>query len=712
MAALQKIRSKGAWLVASIAIALFLFVIGDAIRGSESFINQSKQTVGSVDGESLSIQDYQKMVEDWTNYFQIAQQQQSLDEETNNQIKDQAWNSYVQLQVIESECEKLGLAVTDNEVAKVIQSGESQFLQIGLFSNPQTGRYDYATLQMFLSQYQAMKSEGNTSEDMEKVYNCYLFIQRQIRSNILMQKYYTLLSSCFLSNKVEAKMAFDNRVNETKAIVAAIPFASIDNSEVEVSDDDIKNKYNEKKENFHQYVELRDAKIVDVQVQPSAADKAALAAEMDEAYSKLAAAGSNEAAGNVVRQNSSLLPYSNVMKTKDAFPALFSSLLDSTAVGTTTAPVYDAMSNVYYTLRILDKATKSDSILFRQIGVSAETADATAQKADSIVAALAAGSSFKELAKKYGQVGDSTWLKSADYERTQLDADNSLFINTLSGMGKGETKKVELSSGATVILQVLDVKNPIAKYNVAAVVKELKFSDETYSNEYNKFSAFISENNTLELIEANAEKNGYSVRPMENISMSGHSIAGIRNTRDAVKWLFDEAKNNEISPLYECGSNDHLLVVALTAVNEKGFTPLDKVKDMLREQVVADKKAEKILAQCTSFDKAAAVKGAVSDTINRLTFSAPAFIAAAGANELTVSAVAAKTAKGQTSEAVRGNAGVYMLKVLDKTTNAEKFDEKTEKNAIEAMAFRRISQMVNNTLYVNAKVEDLRYRFF
>ena len=52
-----------------------------------------------------------------------------------------------------------------------------------------------------------------------------------------------------------------------------------------------------------------------------------------------------------------------------------------------------------------------------------------------------------------------------------------------------------------------------------------------------------------------------------------------------MKWIFD-AKPGQVSPLYECGSNDHLLVVALTKVHPAGYRDLDGVKEELKQRAM------------------------------------------------------------------------------------------------------------------------------
>ena len=719
MAVLQKIRNRGVLLVSAIAVALFLFVIGDLIRGGEGLIQRQRQNVGEVDGESVHIQDYQELFEEFQTYQEIAQQKSSFNEDETNQIKDYAWQTYVQNQLIEKECKALGIAVTDEEVQQIIRTGASQMLQVPIFMNQQ-GQYDYGQVSSFLTSYKKMKDSGEQiPEQYEKIYKFFLFVQKQIRYQYMAQKYQILLSKCFLSNPVEAKQNFEARTNESNVLLVSVPFTSISDDKVSVSDDEIKNKYNADKAKYEQFVETRDLKVVDVKVVASDADKKALEKEMNESYKKLEAAADNDAAGNVVRQATSLVNYTNVYKTKDAFPQMIASLLDgdstSLSAGALVKPTYDAMSNTYYTLRVMGKTTQADSVLFRQIAVVGKDASDSDKKADSIMNALSAGASFKDIAKKYNQTGDSAWVATAQFQQGDLDADNTTYINDIYAMASGEVKKIKFTNGNTVIVKVEKTAHPVTKYNVAAVVKELKFSDETYSKEYDKFSAFVASNATVESMEANAAKSGYIVRPLENISSSQHTIAGIHNTREALKWAFDDAKPGDVSQLYECGDNDHLMVLALTGVVKEGYAPLDKVKDIIKQELINEKKAEKILEACKSvkdINAAKAVAGAQVDSVNHITFAASTFVRATTASEPVVSALASKTPQGQFAAAVKGNAGVYMLQVLSKNKTSETYNQKSEESQVAQNNFRYAFQNIFNNLYLKAKVKDFRYRNF
>lgn len=713
MAALQKIRSHGAWLVGSIAVALGLFVIGDGIRGGESFLNQSKQQVGEVNGETMSIQDYQALTKSVQNYYEIATQKTSFSEEEINQINDEAWQTHVQNKLIEKECKALGLAVSDEEVATAIKLGQSQMLQVPYFMNQQTQRYDYAQVNQLLTAYKQAKEAGQVPDALQKLYDYYMFAQKSIRSQLLMQKYQVLLSNLFMSNPVEAKLSFDSRSTQSDVLLASVPFTAIDDKEVTVSDADIKAKYNEEKEKFALDEETRDLKVIDFTVTASAADRAEAEKDINEVAAQLNEASTAKAIKSIVRDNASALAYTPVFKTKDAFQLpVVTALLDSMAVGSTSKPAYDAASNSYYTVKLIDRAQKADSICYRQIGVAGKDEKEAATKADSIMNALNGGASFKEIAKKYAQTGDSVWVTTSQFANANLDEDYVNIFNAVYSASAGQTLKVKLSNGNVLIVKIDQTKDVKTMYNAAAIVKSLDFSNDTFNDEYNKLSSFIAKNNTIEKMEAEAPKANYVVRPM-TVRSNVHTIAGIRGTHEALKWAFDTAKKGDISELYESTDRSHILVVAVAGINEKGYLSQDneQVKTYLESIIKNEKKAEKILAKATDFASVSSYKDAKVDTVKNITFSAPAFVSSTSASEPIVSAVAAKTAKGQASKAVKGNAGVYALKVLDKKPSAEKFDAKTEQSQLSMQNLRAATSNLIYVLLQNANVVDNRYKF-
>ena len=63
MATLQKIRNKGPLLVIVIGLALFAFIAEEAMRSIQSASNESRQQVGEVYGEHISVHEFQNLVD-------------------------------------------------------------------------------------------------------------------------------------------------------------------------------------------------------------------------------------------------------------------------------------------------------------------------------------------------------------------------------------------------------------------------------------------------------------------------------------------------------------------------------------------------------------------------------------------------------------------------------------------------------------------------
>ena len=712
MATLQNIRSKGPLLIIVIGLALFAFIAGDAWKVMQP---HQTQDVGEVNGKSLSAQEYQTMVEEYTEAIKFSNNLTALTDEQTNQIKDEVWRNYVNNNLIETESKKIGLTVSKAEIQAIIDAGVHPMLQSTPFRNPQTGAFDKDMLKKFLVDYSKMNTQSGPSEYLEyyrSLYNFWTFVEKSIVQNRLAEKYMALITKAMSSNPIEAQAAFDGRVNQFDLLLAAVPYTSIPDSAISVKTSEVKSLYDKKKEQFRQFAETRDIKYIDVQVVASAEDRAALQKELVEYSEQLA--DMNVDYASFIRSTGSEYPYVDLYYSKEAYPADVIARLDSAAIGEVYGPYFNASDNTLNSFKKIAKTTAADSIEYRQIQVFGEDEAKTRVLADSIYTAIKGGANFAEVAKRYNQGGEANWISSANYENAPLDGDNLKYITAITNLNVNEISNTPVGVG-NIIIQVMNKKVMKDKYKVAVVKRPVDFSKETYNKAYNDFSQFIAANPTLDKVVENAEDAGYRLLERNDLYSSDHGVGSIKGTKEALRWAFG-AKPGEVSELYECGDNDRLLVVALEGVTKEGYRPMESVLTQLRAEVVKDKKAEKIMGDmkalnATSFDQYKSMADAVSDSVKHVTFTAPAYVSALRSSEPLVGAYASVAQMNKLSQPIKGNAGVMVMQVYAKENQNETFDAKAEEGNMQSMHQRMLSRYMND-LYLKANVKDNRYLFF
>ncbi|MCR5643078.1 MAG: SurA N-terminal domain-containing protein [Prevotella sp.] len=712
MAAIGKIRSWGPVLAIVIGLALFAFIAEEMFRSCESQSNERRQQVGEVLGEKINVQEYQSLVDEYQQVMKLTQGRDNFSEQELNQIKDQVWNTYVSNKVIEKEAKKLGLTVTDEEIKDILREGTNPMLLQTPFVNQQTKRFDVAALQRFQDEYKkAAQTSPQVVEQMKTIYDYWMFLEKTLRQQTLAVKYQTLLAGCLISNPISAKAMYEAQNVESDIILASVNYNTMEDSQVKVSDEDLKAAYNKDKEKYKQLEETRDIKYVEYQVVASEADRAELMKRMVDAANKLESGANPD---EVVRKAQSQIAYLGVPVTRRGITYDIFQKVDSMAVGQTSQPFESKGDNTLNVVKLISKTQLPDSVEFRMIQVTGSTLDEARNRADSIYNAIKGGATFEAVAKIYGQTGEKQWMTTAQYEKApSIDADSKSYLNALNTLPAGELKNLQFTSG-NVVVQVTDRKAMTTKYDLAVVKHSIDFSKGTYSEAYNKFSQFVSENKTLEDVEKNASKFGFHVLEKGDMTVADHLVANINGTRDALKWIF-EAKPGEVSPLYECGSNDRLLVIALEKVHPEGYRAFEDVRDQIGQQLVIDKKAEAIMDKMKNIKgvEFAETLGAKIDTVKQVTFAAPVFVQSTGASEPALSGAVAALAEGKfTPKPIKGNAGVYMFQVVSKKEReGAKFDAKEQEQMLRREAQQAASRFMQE-LYEKADVTDNRYLFF
>ena len=723
MAALGKIRSKGTILIIIIGIGLFGFIAGDFFKGCEGTSNASKQRIAELCGEKVNAVDYQKFVE---RYVEAAKTERDLQlqagmnvpELNDEELRNAAWQVFVSTRVVGEQAKKLGLNVTDGEVNSIVSKGQHQLLMsvpIPQFHNQTDGRFDVNALKQFLASYkQAQTTNPQMAEQMRPIYDYWLYKEEQLRTSLLEEKYFTLIQAGLLSNEVEAKLAFNGEKQESTIELAYFDYRSVNDNSVKITDQELKAKYEELKPRFYTPEEVREVKYIAVLKEASAADRKKLMDEMNKYRSELDSVSDPT---RIITQSQSRTRYVGVPVPKSVLPSDIAAKIDSMAVGSTCAPFESKSDNTLNVVRLMSKVSQPDSVEYRSMMVVGQTPEKAQQSADSVLNALQGGADFEAIAKKYyEQTGQKQWITGIQMAQIASDAaDQKELVEALNTLGVGEMKSVKLPQGY-VIIKVENRKAMIDKYQVAAIKRSIDFSDETSQEYYNKFTQFVASNKDLKAIEANAPKAGYVVSEQNNLTTSAMRVANIGGTREALKWAF-EAKVGDKSEVFKCGdNNDVMLMMVLTGIHPKGHISMDRkeVADMVRSEVMRDKKAEILTKKLEGVKSIAAAKakGAKTTTVEQITFNSPTIIPALMANEPALSGAVYATKKGQfSSHPVKGYSGIYVFQVTDRKQLPGKFDATEYMQRCVQQVGQGFFSAFQQDLMINADIKDNRYKF-
>lgn len=721
MAAIQKIRSYGVVLICIVGIALFAFIAEELVRAVSNSRNMDRQIIGEIYGENINYEQFNKLYEEYENTIKMSNGGQSLDEEQSTRLRDQVWQEYVTQKLIEHEAQELGLKVTDAELKQIITKGTSPVLMQTPFTNPKTNMFDVAQLKQFLAQYdevmQSSSYPAQAKEQVSQLMRYWRFIEQQVRHQALIQKYQSLLGACFLSNEVCAKANYEARNSENSIFMAAVPYSAVKDKNMQPTESELKAKYKEMKqqypEMFSTQQELRDIKYIAVPIKASKDDEQELRQEMQEYAKRLAQEGAN--INQIVRESRSVLPYNGLYVSRASLPQDIMAQVDSMTAGTQKGPYTNYAQNTLNVIRYIGKIQQPDSVEFVRLDIPGTDAAATT-KADSILSALQKGAPMDTIAKRYNQAVQAIWLTSQQIDGAQLNEENRTFINTLFNAPQGQYTKIK-NTGGYVIVKVTNRKNIIEKYNVAVIKREIAFSNETATKAYNKFSSFLAANPTIEDIEANAAKEGYTVMSTDYLASNGHYIANIKSTTELLRWTFDKAKKGDISELTTCGANnDQLLVVMLTDIHKKGDRDINdpNLKNILEQEVIKDKTAAYLLEKfkkTQNIDQVIKMEGAVSDTIEHISFSSPVYVQKLAGSEPALSGAVAAAKEHQYVNGVRGYNGVYAFKHLKRETKNSKYDKEFEQQQLSTAAMRNMNSLIQ-VLIRKANIQDKRYKFY
>jgi peptidyl-prolyl cis-trans isomerase D len=669
---LEKIRNKSGLLLVVIGLGMFAFLAGDffsSLNGGPSSANN----VGDVNGESVDIKDFETRVQ--TAFENQSQNNPNIDVA---QIRNSVWNQIVRDMIFQKEFDELGLIVGSEEAFDMIQ-GDNIYPSIQqTFINPETGLFDKARLIQYLKE-DIYNDETGASLDR------WLQFERAIVKEKLNNKFVNMVSKGLSISEWEKNISSLNQ-NENRSIsFLEIPFKTIDDSLVSISDKELMT-YMRNNEERYQQEESRDIEYVVFSVDPSNEDKLAAENWINDVITDFANASDDQSfINNNSDSPSSILTFVSESDLDKDTESLYNS-----KVGTVVGP-YSVGFNKLRVAKLVDVQNRPDSVKARHILISSEDAIA---KIDSVKKLIENGASFASLAKNLSEDtgsgsegGNLGWFAEG---RMVAQFNEACFTSDR------EKLKVVTTQFGVHLIEVTNRSKTSRKVKVGFIDRDIYASNETYQEVFSKAGRFAAGSTSLIEFNESLVKQNLTRRIADNLTVTSTNIAGLENPRSLIKWV-NEASQGDVSEIFEFGNK--FVVALLTKVREKGLQDLEDVRAELESLVRTKKKGEMLLDQlssATDLDQSASEYGVSVKTASGLTF-ANNQVAGLG-NEPFVVGASFAVDKGQTTNPFLGKNSLFMVRVDDVTPVSSQ-------NNIDGVLLSSLRSKTNFQLY--QALEDL-----
>jgi len=408
-------------------------------------------------------------------------------------------------------------------------------------------------------------------------------------------------------------------------------------------------------------------------------------------------------------------PYLEKWQTKDDLQDGLDTALFDAQVGTVFGPY--KVGDTYKVSKLLGRKMSPDSVRARHILIKpqkqGDTADKLKAEADSLENLIKTGKAkFEDLAKQLS-ADQSSAVKGGDLGWSRENVMVKPFNDFCFNGKKGEMKVVTSQFGVHLV-EITDVGPKVEKVNIGVIEREVIASNQTYQSYFTKADKFARENNTADAFENAVVEQGLNKRYGSSLKPNDNTIPGLESPRPLIKWAYEHEKR-DVSEVFDIG--DKFVVAVLTAVHEKGYAPLENVKQEVEAEVRKDKKAEKFIDQMNQALKTSNSVDALGTAINAPVGAAKGVTLASGVitgagRELEVVGALSVLEPGKLSKPIKGRNGVYVVVVDNAVKAPEAKNYAMNKSKLENALKSRVEYEVYDALKEKANVVDNRSKFY
>ncbi len=704
MGIFNKINQRSGLVVGAITIGLLLFLLGNEFFGPNSILFRSRNNVGEINGSSIHIEEYQNVVAQQEAEYQI-QSDKGITEAERPYIQQQSWNKLIYKYIYKEEFEDLGLVITDDERFDMVQGGFIHSYIKNAFGGD--AQFDKSLVVNFLQNFDKVDPSFQQK---------WFVIESQLEEVRLREKFNNLLKKSEYVTKAEAKRLYHAQSDKANVDFVFVPFTSIADSTIEVSDDDL-NAYISKHKDEYKVEAGRSIVYAVFDASPTAKDSLVIKSDIAKLLTEFKATDKD----SLFIQNNSDVENMPSYMTASQLPPVLSDNIYSLQQGEVYGPFADAGNySLYKVLKVESDtvySTRAAHILFRAEQETPEAKAAAKQKAQEVLAQIKAGANFAEMAQQYGsdgtasRGGDLGWFGKGQMVKPFEDA---CFGATKAGL---IPTLVETDFGHHIV----SITNPKTnkKFLVGSVVYNITPSDETRDSIYARADEFSVE--IKDTAEFNAEVLKLSVKGnvqkyiQENIGQNDQALTSVQKSREVIRWAFNEADLGDVSQVFTV--DNKFIIAILTGKRDAGTASANDVRDEVKRKVLSEKKgvliAEKLeKVKAGSFLEVAKAYGTEALTGSATDVTLASSVLSSVGYDPALTGLAFGLKQGAQSKIVVGESGVCILKLVALTNAPDVADYNTY--AMQALTAKtnRVEYSAEEALKKFADIEDNRYKFY
>ena len=285
------------------------------------------------------------------------------------------------------------------------------------------------------------------------------------------------------------------------------------------------------------------------------------------------------------------------------------------------------------------------------------------------------------------------------------------FSDILFGLRKGEVFGPYKDGNTFKISRMIDKKRDgnLNKVLLADVVKEIIPSNESSNNNYRKASqAEFDANSDLPL---NSSDESLFIDSFNSFKEFDSGLPGIENSRQVIKWLYED--QTKVGNVKRFTLNDGYLVAKAKSFNKKSLPNVDDVRDEVSKTLLKDKKFAffvKKYKSSTDIDLISQDYEIELERASAVTQNDPILVGAGSEPYIIGSSFSLDV--DQTSKILKGNNGIYIVRLLSKETAEDISISAAISNSLSDREVERISTLIPQVLESKAEVVDNRSLYY